>query len=189
MPEGCDAAEPLLSAWLDGALDPGEHADVAAHLRACLDCRVEVGGLARARAALRSLPVRQLPEDLAHPVAMRARWEQTRWGRGPRGRPGTAGPGRRRGVRVATRVATGVTLVLGLAFAVGDDAPSSARAVPPQLVEVRLDALAREHLARAGGPVGAPALLAREATAVPVPVALASTPPVQFRTGMATIAE
>lgn len=188
MPEGCGAAEPLLSAWLDRALDPGEHAAVATHLRACQDCRLEVEGLARARAALRSLPVRHLPEDLAHPQAMRTRWELTRWGRRTPARPPAAGPGRGRGVRVGTRVATGVTLILGLAFAVGDDAPSSARAVPPQPVTVRLDALAREHLARAGGPVGAPALVAREAPTA-APVVLASAPPVQFRTGMATIAE
>ncbi len=183
MPERCESVEPQLSAWLDGALEPGERALVAEHLAVCAGCRAERDGLARARAALRSLPVRHVPEGLVHPQALHAHWEATRGSR--RGHTRPAGrPGLRRATRVVTGVATGVTLLLGFAFAVGDEAPAG-RGDPPELVSVPLDALTRAHLARSGGPVGAPALVVFEDG----PALLATSAPFHVRTGMVTMAE
>lgn len=72
MADSCDDLEPLGSAWLDGALDPAQHAAFAAHLDACGDCRLEIDGIARTRALLRSLPVRRVPPGLLEDVAVDA---------------------------------------------------------------------------------------------------------------------
>lgn len=51
----------LLSAHLDGELTPLERSRVAAHLSDCERCRAELEDLHQARAALRSLPLLDLP--------------------------------------------------------------------------------------------------------------------------------
>lgn len=53
-----------LSAMLDGELEESEAAWVAAHLEECGECRTELDDLASARAAVRSLPMLDLPDDL-----------------------------------------------------------------------------------------------------------------------------
>ena len=180
MPERCESVEPRLSAWLDGALEPGERALVAEHLAVCAGCRAERDGLARARAALRSLPVRHAARRTgASAVAARALGGDARCGAGsPPRRPPGAAPR----TRVVTGVATGVTLLLGFAFALGGEAPAG-RGDPPELVSVPLDALTRAHLARSGGPVGAPALVVFEDG----PALLATSAPFHVRTGMVTM--
>lgn len=57
----------LLSAMLDGELNEEEAAWLADHLDGCGSCRAELDGLSRARGAVRSLPLLDLP-DGAFPV-------------------------------------------------------------------------------------------------------------------------
>lgn len=54
----------LLSAYLDGETDPSESRRVSGHLIQCLRCRRRLAGLQEARAAVRSLPLLQMPPDL-----------------------------------------------------------------------------------------------------------------------------
>lgn len=54
----------LLSAYLDGETDPSESRRVSGHLDKCLRCRRRLTGLQEARAAVRSLPLLQMPPDL-----------------------------------------------------------------------------------------------------------------------------
>jgi len=54
----------LLSAHLDGELTPQERSLVASHLSDCERCRSELEDLHRARAALRSLPLLEIPPGL-----------------------------------------------------------------------------------------------------------------------------
>ena len=62
-----------LSAYLDGALAPAEHAGVEAHLAACPDCRARQAELRATTALLRSLPdpapSRRLTPRVAPPPA------------------------------------------------------------------------------------------------------------------------
>jgi anti-sigma factor RsiW len=60
----------LLSAYLDGELDPAEHAMVATHLAACDSCRAEAAGLSLVRGLVRNLPMAEPPAAvLAAPLA------------------------------------------------------------------------------------------------------------------------
>ena len=54
----------LLSAMLDGELAEAESAWMAAHLDGCGECRSELEDLAAARAAVRSLPLLDLPDGI-----------------------------------------------------------------------------------------------------------------------------
>lgn len=54
----------LLSAMLDGELSEAETSWVAAHLESCGQCRSDLEDLASARAAVRGLPMLDLPEDV-----------------------------------------------------------------------------------------------------------------------------
>lgn len=54
----------LLSVYLDGETDPSESGRVSRHLDECLRCRRRLAGLQEARAAVRSLPLLQVPPDL-----------------------------------------------------------------------------------------------------------------------------
>jgi anti-sigma factor RsiW len=60
----CDIGE-LMSAYLDGELQPGELDHVVEHLGSCSDCVLEFRGLKEARGALRTLPRLEVPERLA----------------------------------------------------------------------------------------------------------------------------
>jgi anti-sigma factor RsiW len=63
--------EEVLSAWLDDELAPAARRDAARHLEGCPSCREELDLVARARAAVRALPVHLPPpgflEDLVPP--------------------------------------------------------------------------------------------------------------------------
>lgn len=61
--ESCDTAE-LVSAYLDGQLQPGELDIVAAHLTDCVGCISEFHRLKEIRAALRTLTFFEMPERL-----------------------------------------------------------------------------------------------------------------------------
>jgi anti-sigma factor RsiW len=54
----------LLSAYLDGEITPDERRRVVEHLARCGTCYVDLESLQAARAALRSLPILDLPVDL-----------------------------------------------------------------------------------------------------------------------------
>ncbi|MGH9034747.1 MAG: anti-sigma factor family protein [Acidimicrobiia bacterium] len=64
--------EEAISAWLDDELAPAARREAALHLERCPDCRQELDLVARARAAVRALPVRTPPpgflEDLVPPA-------------------------------------------------------------------------------------------------------------------------
>ena len=60
---GCDTAE-LVSAYLDGQLYPGELDTVVEHLNDCAECIAEFHALREVRAAVRTLPVLEIPERL-----------------------------------------------------------------------------------------------------------------------------
>lgn len=67
----------LLSAYLDGEATPAEAARVAAHVRECLPCRRRLEEFNQARAAVRSLPLLELPIHLvpaAEGSERRRRW-------------------------------------------------------------------------------------------------------------------
>ena len=63
--------EEALSAWLDDELAPAARREAALHLEVCALCREELDLVARARAAVRALPVRVPPpgflEELVPP--------------------------------------------------------------------------------------------------------------------------
>ena len=54
----------LLSAYLDGEATPAEAAQVASHLRDCVPCRRRLVDLNEARAAVRALPMLEMPIHL-----------------------------------------------------------------------------------------------------------------------------
>lgn len=60
-PLGGDHLGELLSAYLDGELTATESPRVAGHLQGCGRCRAELDDLASARAAIRSLPIIEVP--------------------------------------------------------------------------------------------------------------------------------
>ncbi|MBA2529939.1 MAG: zf-HC2 domain-containing protein, partial [Euzebyales bacterium] len=60
----CGRYEPLHSAWVDGELNRGERADMAAHLQVCGRCRSRINGLRVTAAMVASLPPRQMPDGL-----------------------------------------------------------------------------------------------------------------------------
>lgn len=121
----------LLSAYLDGEVRPEEQALVGTHLATCEECRVELADLHAARAALRSLPVLEMPPGLA-----------------PAPPPEVVVPLRRRAAAwVAAAAAAILVLVVGLATVL---AP---RAVPIPLEEVSNRHTARVSLDPVSGPV------------------------------------
>ncbi|MCI0678230.1 MAG: zf-HC2 domain-containing protein [Actinobacteria bacterium] len=54
----------LLSAYLDGELSPDEGATLTRHISTCGRCAAEMVDVQRVRAAVRSLPVLEVPVDL-----------------------------------------------------------------------------------------------------------------------------
>ena len=57
----CQRAQQKFSQYLDSALEPGEQADLDAHLVECAKCRRELQAWQRTVAALRSLPRHSAP--------------------------------------------------------------------------------------------------------------------------------
>lgn len=70
--------EEALSARLDEALEPDETARVDEHLTACAPCRQRWDELCAVREALRSLPPRQVPDDVVEAAARSAQAERVR---------------------------------------------------------------------------------------------------------------
>ncbi len=54
----------LISAYLDGELTARERSDLAQHMSTCGRCAADLEGLQRVRAAVRALPVLEVPEDI-----------------------------------------------------------------------------------------------------------------------------
>ena len=140
----CASTEPLLSAWLDGALTPRELARVGEHLAACRRCRAEADALRVTATLLRNLPPRLLPAPLpgdpraALPGDPRA---DLRWRR-------AALPvaGGRRVARAGTAATATLALALASALgllALGDETPGPGQVVVP------LDAFVVDHVGRA----------------------------------------
>ena len=61
----CWDREVLLSAYLDGELTPDELAEVVVHLESCADCIAVFRQIKEARAAVRRLPMIEMPTELA----------------------------------------------------------------------------------------------------------------------------
>ena len=57
----------LLSAYLDGELRDGELEIVVSHLNDCLECIAEFHDLKEARAAVRMMPMLQVPDRSCRP--------------------------------------------------------------------------------------------------------------------------
>ncbi|MGH8909555.1 MAG: anti-sigma factor family protein [Egibacteraceae bacterium] len=138
--DGCAGFEELLSAWLDGQIAAADRARISAHLDECPRCRVSLEALARTRALLRSVPVRQVPVGLFSMLAVDLP-------------PDVAQRGRVGGRAVAVfAVLTG--LVGGTAFGLGGQ-PEPAQ----QRVAVPVDVYAVDHLVRTVGlPLPTPVL-------------------------------
>ncbi len=66
----CGKVRELLSAYLDGELDPATRAAVEEHLRECGPCGAELEELKAASAFVQDLPEAELPEDF-HPALVR----------------------------------------------------------------------------------------------------------------------
>jgi anti-sigma factor RsiW len=111
----CDRARGLLSAALDGELEPAESEALDRHLAACPACAAERGRLAAVRTAFRTLTPAAPPRDLAGAVMERIR-------AGEAGEPGRPAPvpvpttvRRRRAARLAAALAL-LTAGLGAAW-------------------------------------------------------------------------
>ena len=72
----CDLSPELLSAYLDGALPPGEREPLEVHLKECAACRARLESVRAVKHALARLPSREAP-----PGAVRARVESLRFAR------------------------------------------------------------------------------------------------------------
>lgn len=113
----------LLSAFLDGELDHRERNQVTEHLGTCSSCAEELNGLHFARAAVRSLPVLEVPPGLTPAENQAARVL-----------PLT----RRPPVWVAAAAAAILAFFVGIATILA----------PPTTLEVRLDQLSDQYGAR-----------------------------------------
>lgn len=54
----------LISAYLDGEVSPAEKSELVSHLSSCGRCAAEMEEIQRVRAAIRSLPVLELPAEI-----------------------------------------------------------------------------------------------------------------------------
>lgn len=167
MREGCAGVEPLLSSLLDGALGPEERRLVQAHVAACAACSDDVESLGRARALVRSLPVRAVPPALLavlRPLAPVSDNSASRAGRAGRTRPAHAGA-----VRAAAAVALLGGVVGGSAFVLGGAEPP-----PRRIAAVPLDVYVADHLVGSmGTAVVAPAFAEAPAVSVARPAVVA----------------
>lgn len=78
MNDAHDTLEPLLSAYLDGELDPALHQQVAAHLATCALCTQELAHLQAGDAALAGLPPPPRAPDLRPRLRQRLRRQGAR---------------------------------------------------------------------------------------------------------------
>ncbi len=62
----------LISAYLDGELTARERGELAQHISTCGRCAADLEGLQRVRAAVRALPVVEVPVDIYGSVAVDA---------------------------------------------------------------------------------------------------------------------
>jgi len=72
----------MISAYLDGELDDRERSDLMRHLAGCGRCSAELEDIQRVRAAVRSLPVLELPVGLvaeADPIVVPLRSHKGLW--------------------------------------------------------------------------------------------------------------
>ena len=143
MSRRCDALEPLHSAWVDGELGGREQARLAAHLQRCARCRASIHELRVTQSMLRSLPLRNFPDDVL-----------ITGGPEVRRRESGAGNWRRALARSTAAAAFLVTALGAAAFAAGASEPAGRQ------VSVPVDVYVADHLVRAvGGPVSTPALI------------------------------
>lgn len=150
MSSGCADAEPLYSAWIDGALDADERALVSHHLQDCAACAADVDSLARARTLLRNLPVRRLPSGAQTvppaPAPSGARRHRT---------VSPQGTGRAARQRLTAGLALLVAMIGGAAFALGGQPAPEDR-----LVTVPVDLFVADHLVQTvGGPMFTPVVV------------------------------
>lgn len=120
----CAAYATDLSAWIDGELPAPRAADVAAHVAACAVCRARVDELHRADAALRAIPLREMPSDALAEVLRRAAGESDR-APAPRARL-------LRWVAAPAAAAAGIAIYLATR-------PDPLDAVPPEDLAVAID--------------------------------------------------
>lgn len=74
----CREVQPLLSAWLDGELDRGRHAEIEAHRRTCAACAAATNRIEQLSAAVAAAPYYPAPSELRASLSRRAapRWRQ-----------------------------------------------------------------------------------------------------------------
>lgn len=108
----CVDARCLLSARLDGELEPAEEAALGDHLLACPDCAAEAERLETVRAAFRALSPSPPPRDLARAVMERIRAGEA----GPAPVSAPVPPARRRWT-LAARTAAALALAAAGLFA------------------------------------------------------------------------
>jgi anti-sigma factor RsiW len=130
----CAQVEPLLSAWLDGALSPSERLAVGDHLARCPRCRGELETLRITSNLLRSVPARALPAGL-----------QATMTHACSGVTGEHGAHRRSALAAGAAAAALLAGLLGsAALAMGGDP-----ATGPAEIVVPLDAFVVDHVSRA----------------------------------------
>ncbi|MPZ87229.1 MAG: hypothetical protein GEU81_03965 [Nitriliruptorales bacterium] len=146
MSERCAEVEPLLSAWLDGALQGQEWAQVGRHLTTCPRCRAELDSLRVTANLLRGGPLRTPPQQvsaaLAHPRPAAVRGLEA------------LAPGLRRLLsRVVVLLLSIVTVLFAAAFVLGGNPDPG----PP--VRVPVETFVADHLVRTRSvPISTPEL-------------------------------
>ena len=78
----CEAAKPLFSLYLDGAVSGVEMHEVSGHLRECAECQSDYNLLESTRSLVSSLGRRQPPSDLALKIKVALSSENARGRRG-----------------------------------------------------------------------------------------------------------
>jgi anti-sigma factor RsiW len=69
----------LISAYLDGELDPATRAQVGEHLESCAACSVELTAVSAARSALHDLPMLEPPPGLLLAPQPARGWARGAW--------------------------------------------------------------------------------------------------------------
>ncbi|MDQ1396622.1 MAG: hypothetical protein QOG64_1881 [Acidimicrobiaceae bacterium] len=103
MTTGGDHLGDLISALLDGELDPVEQAAARDHLQGCAACQTELQATSRAKAMVRALPMLDPPFGVIEPILVPAR---------PGSRRAAGGRPRRAPVVLAAGAAAAAAVVL-----------------------------------------------------------------------------